>query len=240
MDFDAPIRPRNLASDYLHQATEALHNACNPAYLYAQWRPNMVRSGMGQFWMRRWAQETRFRESRTCALFAALASEAYVNEFLSALTSSRSQFKKLDEYSPVKKYTDAVAQVSGTAMFNEGDALVPTLGKLFKLRNRLAHPKPGFGTPQQLAEPFDEKIEALFPTNDLADYVVTVAGAASTLVARAYGPEAIDVPAGMIWHARGAVYDFATRFAELPAPDAPDEPSIWNVIGDDLNPRTPN
>jgi hypothetical protein len=81
---ERPERDVGLSGEYLLQALDGLHNAGDPAHLYAHWRrfpppdPEKVEADM-----RAAARRARIRAARTAVLFAALAAESYVNEFLS-------------------------------------------------------------------------------------------------------------------------------------------------------------
>lgn len=81
---ERPDRDVGLSGEYLPQALDGLHDAGDPAHLYAHWRrfppkdPAKVDADM-----RAAARRTRIQAARTAVLFAALAAESYVNEFLS-------------------------------------------------------------------------------------------------------------------------------------------------------------
>jgi len=232
------MRPRTLASGYLHQSAEAMHAAGDPRHLYRQWRQRMPPMPFGRDFMQRWARDERFRQARTCILFAAFAAEAFVNEFLAAFELPESRLKEIDMRPTVWKYIDGTAEAYGERLFWAEDEVMPTLKKLFDLRNLLAHPKPGFGSPG-FFEPDDPQFEARFAMSELAEYLVMVGGAADLLVWRAYGYGQVDPLATKLWRARTVVRDFARRRGHLPEPDEPDESSIWNQIGDYLDTQPP-
>lgn len=234
LGLQRPPRPRGLASDYLHQAADAFHAAGDPGHLYRQWPPKLPAARAGQVWMQRWVREERFRQARTCVLFAALAAEAYVNEFLAASDLSKTRLRKLDGLATVRKYTDATSEAFGEALFWHGDEVTPKLTRLFELRHQLVHPKPGFGSPGILA-PSDAELDKKFAMSDLAEYVITVGGAAEILVRRAYGYDQIDVPGSSLWRGRQALFDYADRRATLPEPDEPDERTLWQLVGDRID-----
>jgi hypothetical protein len=229
-------RPRNLAGDYLRQAAEALHAACDPEHLYKPWRPDQVRHGLGWAVMRKMAAGARFESARTSALFSALSAEALINEYLAAVAPSKSKLKQADRRSTVKKYTEVSAEFAGEPLFPEGDAVITKLEQLFELRHKLVHPKPGLGQ-GPLLDAGEPELEEMFPIADLADYIVIVGAAGTVIVNKLYGPTAIDVPGTMLWHAREAVFGLARRGATMPEPDAPGETSIWNLVGDYLDQR---
>jgi hypothetical protein len=181
--------------------------------------------------MLRWAEQERFRQARTCALFAALAAEAYVNEFLAGSDLSKARLKKLDALSTIRKYTEGTSEAFGETLFRDGDEVMPSLTRLFKLRHRLVHPKPGFGATGML-DAIDPELDELFALPELAEYVVYVGGAAEVLVRRVYGYDTIDTPASMLWRGRKAVFDYARRRATLPEPAEPDERTIWQLVGE--------
>jgi len=232
------MRPRTLASDYLHQSAEAMHAAGDPAHLYRQWRSKMPPTPFGRDFMQRWARDERHRQARTCVLFAAFAAEAFVNEFLAAFELSASRLKEIDHHPTMWKYTYGTAEAYGESLCKAADEAMPTLEKLVELRNSLAHPKPGFGFPG-FFESDDPQFEAYFAMPELAEYLVMVGGAADVLVWRAYGYGQADPPATNLWRARTVVRDFARRRSQLPKPDEPDEAPIWNQIGDYLDAQPP-
>lgn len=236
---ERPQRPRGLASEYLRQAAEAFHAAGDPEQLYAQWRPDNVRSKpFGWDFMRSWAREDRLRYARNCVLFSAFATEAFVNEFLAAFELSNRRLKELDRKPTMEKLLAGTAEAYGEAFFHDGREPVPVLRSLFDLRNRLVHPKPGFG-PTGLLGSDDPEHEEPFAMTELAEYVVMVGGVGDVLTWRAYGYERFDVVGRQLWMARPAVREYATRRLEVPDPDEPAEPTIWQIVGDHLDKMQP-
>jgi hypothetical protein len=140
----------------------------------------------------------------------------------------------LDRYPTVRKYPEGTAEAYGASLFKESNEVIPTLRKLFMLRHDLVHPKPGFGSPG-LAAPDDPDLTARFCLTELAEYLVIVGGSADLLTWRAYGYGTPDVPGPMLWRARSAIREFATRRAELPAFNEPDEQSLWKILGAHLD-----
>lgn len=236
-------RPRSLATHYLSEACDALHQAGDPEFLYRNFRPDKIQpKPFGWEWMRRWAREERFTQTVNCVLFCAFAAEAYVNEFLASFAASNSEFKRLDhKYGTPDKYLKGVEDVFGEPLFRETgdpDDVIPTLRKLFSLRNDLAHPKPGLG-PAGLSGESDPELDARLALPELANFLIIVAGAGDSLTMRAYGFEYFDLHTRSIWRARKVVREFAERCAEIPAPDAAAEPRLQFAISDYLMQQPP-
>lgn len=124
-------------------------------------RPDVPKEGFGWAVMQRMAAAERFAQARTSALFSALAAEAYINEYLAAVAPSKRKLKEADSASTVKKYTAIAAEFAGEPLFSDGDLVVKTLTKLFKLRHQLVHPKPGLGQGPVL-DSDDSELEAMF------------------------------------------------------------------------------
>lgn len=159
---------------------------------------------------------------RNAVLFAALAAESYVNEFLGAFLDG-SDYTAVDRMSPVDKYVLGTKFATGDKLFDRQGAPVTKIAALFALRNKLVHPKPGFG-PAPFAEPWGE-FEENFPPPRAAEFIVTVARAAVILVKRAYGAGHLDdVWANVIWQGREAILGYGERSTGVPGQyDQPEE-----------------
>lgn len=230
-------RPRSISTHYLTEACNALHQAGDPDYLFRKFRPDRIPKPLGWHWMERWAREERFTQSVNCVIFSAFAAEAFINEFLAAHATSNSQLKRLDRLGVVDKYLKGATEVY-EPLFRDGDEAMPVLRKLFRLRNELAHPKPGIGPPGLTGEP-DPDLDARLALPELAEFVVMTAGVGDMLTFRAYGYESFDLWARTIWRGREIVRSFAKRCAPLPEPDAPAEPSIWALLDEHFAKQTP-
>lgn len=224
-----PPRAESLAGDYLMQAVEHLHDAGDPAHLFDHWRrhPSANRDHMESEGRRR-----RLRAARTAVLLTAFSGEAYVNEFLDA----HGALAKWDREATFHKFLKGTADAYGSRLFFHDREGYQELVDLYKLRDRLVHPKPGFGAAGEhgLAREIPEKFEALFALPKVAEYIVAVAGAADVLVPRAFGFETFDLMGMTCWRGRSILRGYARRNRKLPAWDAPSERALFRQAGDYL------
>jgi hypothetical protein len=102
---------------------------------------------------------------------------------------------------------------------------------LFKLRDRLVHPKPGFGVTAVHGEPSTD-FEQLFSMPKVAEYIVMVGGSADLLMPRAYGFEGIEVAGTVVWRGRPVIREYAKRHSKLPSWDDPPERTLFRQAGD--------
>jgi hypothetical protein len=177
--------------------------------------------------MRAAALHARIRAARTTVLFVALAAESYVNEFLSV----HGALPKWDRKPTHQKFLKGTHEAYGAQLFFVDREGYQDIVDLFKLRNRLVHPKPGFGVSGLLGQP-DADFEQLFAIPKVAEYIVAVGGSADLLMPRAYGFESIDVASTAVWRGRSVIREYAQRYAELPAWDAPAERPLFRQAGD--------
>jgi hypothetical protein len=219
-----PGRPRSLSGAYLSQAVDALSDAGNPAALYRHWRERWPDDRKLQLTVLNAVQMEHVAMCRTAVLFAALAAESYVNEFL-AVHLDDEEFRKREKRPTVEKYEKWTARAYGQVIFIPGRGHLEEIAALFNVRDRLVHPKPGFGA-ASLLEPSDEFRELFAPTK-AASYIVTVGGAASVLMRRAYGFDHVDDVAEPVWQGREAIEEYARRITTLPAHDASAEPPLY-------------
>ncbi len=144
--MDAPKEPRSLAGEYLEQALDALHAAGDSHSLYPAWalapRAKLQSPALGFALVL--ARTARRRSARNAALFSALAAEAYVNEFLAAYLAG-DDLATVDRWPTVDKYVKGTRRAfDGAQLFWRGVEPMPTIRRLFKLRDQLVHPKPGY------------------------------------------------------------------------------------------------
>jgi hypothetical protein len=222
--YQFPDRPRSLSGEYLQQSLNALHSAGDP---HALWDAEFRKAELhpeGEAVGFLLAQRRRIEFARNAVLFAALAAESYINEFLAARLDGR-DFDAVDRMSTVNKYVLGTKLAMGEALFDREKPPVPALVDLFKTRNRLVHPKPGFGPPSIIgrADEYDE----LFAPSSVAWFVVMVAAAGCVLVTRAFGPKTMDIPASVIWPAHEVVLDYGRRAMTLPDRGDEPEPSLF-------------
>jgi len=173
------------------------------------------------------ALRARIRAARTAVLFAALAAESYVNEFLSV----HGALEKWDREPTHRKFLKGTHEAYGSQLFFVDREGYQPIVDLFKLRDRLVHPKPGFGVSGVHGEP-EADFERLFAMPKVAEYIVTVGGSADLLMPRAYGFESVDVAGMVIWRGKSVIREYAKRHAKLPAWDAPAERPLFRQAGD--------
>jgi hypothetical protein len=225
---ERPERGLRLSGEYLLQALDGVHAAGDPAHLFAHWRRFPPKDPVARATqMQAAARQARVRAARTAVLFAALAAESYVNEFLSV----HGVLEKWDREPTHRKYLKGTHDAYGAQLFFADREAYPEIVELLKLRDRLVHPKPGFGVATELGEP-DVKFEALFALPRVAEYVVMVGGGADLLMPRAYGFDSFDVAGTVVWRGRSVIREYAKRHSKLPAWDAPAERPLFRQAGD--------
>lgn len=218
---DEPRRdPRRLSNQYLVQAVEALESSGDPRALHEDlWKQTLPDEPGERGIHTGWARQRHQNYCRTAVLFAALAAESYVNEFLRAKLVDDDDFKSLDSLQTPDKYATGVFLLSGQRLFERGREPHNTIVDLMKLRSRLVHPKPGFGPVNPYFEPPGE-FEARFTPPRVVHYIVQVARAASVLIAEAYPLDHIDITSSIVWDGRRPLQDYGRRLKDLPGRDA--------------------
>jgi hypothetical protein len=214
-----PERRRSLSSGYLRQAVDALSEAGDPSVLYRHWRDRPPTTEPLITMVADAAREAHVTFCRTAVLFAALAAEAYVNEFL-AVHMDDEEFARRERAPTVEKYKKWTKRAYGQTIFATDREPIPELVELFQVRDRLVHPKPGFGD-GGLFEPSVE-FRALFAPPRAARFIVAAGGAASVMMRRSYGFDYVDPVAEAIWQGRETLYQHATEIANAPTIDAID------------------
>lgn len=227
-----PDRPRSLSGVYLDMAVDALQASATALAVYGG--DNVPKPGSRtEMFVYALGREKRVRYLMQGVLFSALAAESYVNEFLAVRLSGK-DLSAADRMSPVDKFVLGTKLAYGESLFFRDREPIPDLVALFALRNRLAHPKPGFGL-DPMFDDGDRPFETQFSSSSVAQYIVGVAGGAVVLIRRAYGMDTRDIPAEVLWFGRDAVYDFARSHSEPPKPgeEKPDE--IYALAADRLS-----
>lgn len=225
---ERPPRAASLAGEYLADAIDRLHDAGDPAYLYEHWRqfpPKDPDVEAGE--MRKAARRARIRAARNAVLFAAFAGEAYVNEFLAA----HGVLDEWDRERTTRKFLKGTEAAYGSPLFFADREAYPVLVELYQLRDRLVHPKPGFGG-EGIHFEASESYESLFALPKVAEYIVMVGGAADLLVPRAYGMHETDLVGLVAWRGRPVIRDYAERNRTLPAWNARSERRLFRQAGD--------
>jgi hypothetical protein len=223
-----PSQPASLAGEYLMEAVDWLHNAGDPAYLFAHWQrfppadPNAAAEEMCNA-----ARRARNRAARNAVLFAAFAGEACVNEFLAA----HGILETWDRRPTTVKFLEGTEKAYGSPLFFADREAYPVLVELYGLRDRLVHPKPGFGV-EGIHFAAGADYEALFELPTIAEYIVMVGGAADLLIPRAYGMNKVDVVGASVWRGRLVIRDYAERNRAMPAWNAPSECHLFRQAAD--------
>lgn len=221
-------RPRNMSAVYLAQALDALYATGDAPSLYESRapQPTDMRSAVQHVLATMQARQRRRMFSRLVVLFSAFAAESYVNEFLAArMSDRRKRLREMDRHSTPWKFLEGTYEAYGERLFSEDSEAMPVLRRLFKLRNKLAHPKPGFG-PATMFDA-DDEAERDFAPPKVAEFVVMVAGAGDLLIWRAYGKDTIDAIATVLWRGRSVIQGYGERAATMPTPDRPSEPPLY-------------
>lgn len=214
-------RPATLSATYLSEAIEAFGLTNDPPTLYSYLHGQRDLDQTGRALAQIEANRVRVKCSMRAVLFAALAAESHINEFLGA-RFSRQDREALDRLPTVSKYVLGFRIGSTKDPFKRDRWPVPVLKDLFKLRDRLVHPKPGFGPEPVLGPlgPFEEKLAS----RQVADYLVAVACAGFVVIKETYGPDHLDLWTDLIWFGRDVIDEFVSEAGELPPLDGP--PSI--------------
>jgi hypothetical protein len=220
---------RSLAGDYIEQALTALHASGDPGSLWPHWARDRAAEDpdaeLGFGWIN--AELARRRHSRTAILFAALSAEAYINEFLARHLVGR-DLAAVDRLPTVDKYVVGTRLVLGEVVFDRAHEPAQTIAMLFKVRDKLVHPKPGFGPHLNPLDAVQER-ETMFTPDAAGRYIAFVA-AATTVLGRQRGSK-LDMTADVIWFGRNVIFEYAARATRaLPRATAEPEPSLWSQI----------
>ena len=226
----ADERPKTLSGVYLDEASRALHDAGNASVLFGNEPPPEVSSR--DFLLLAVARRRRSLSCLRGILYSALAAESYVNEVLAAQLAG-ADLNAVDRMSPVDKFVVGTRLAFEQSLFQRDSDPIPALTQLFRLRNKLAHPKPGLGLDAMLSEETEPDFDATFGIATLAHSVVAVAQAAHRLVGSAFGR--LDSPASLIWSGRAVITSYAERYSATPQPDTATEPdlhqqALWYLV----------
>jgi hypothetical protein len=221
------VRPRNLSSTYLQEAVEGLHAMGHAPSLFQPWPPppGCADNATQRAMMFLGARQTRRVLGRKVVMFAAFAAESYVNEFIAAhVDPGTRQYQTIDRLSPVNKYLRGARDAYGETLFFREREPMPLIAGLFELRDKLVHPKPGFGLASWLEA--DDEVEEEFTPQKVAEHVIAVGGAGEVMIRRAYGFHVIDPIAAGIWLGRPVIRAYAERYVTLPRAERPSEPPL--------------
>jgi hypothetical protein len=134
------------------------------------------------------------------------------------------RLRTIDRWPTTKKYLEGTHEAYGEQLFFDDREAMPVIRELFRLRNKLAHPRPGLGVPSMFED--DNADEQEFMPSRLAEFVVMVGGAGDLLVRRAYGFHALDLMASATWYGREAIRTYGDRADNMPPPERPSEPPL--------------
>jgi hypothetical protein len=222
-------RRAGVSDEYLLQALEGLQNAGDPAYMFAYWRWCSPKAPLS--WrhakMLAEARQARIRAARTSVLFAALAAESYVNEFLSA----HGALQQWDREPTHRKYLKATTAACGSQLFFADLEPYPAIVDLFKLRDRLVHPKPGLGLAGAPGES-DAEFMRVFAMRRLAEYIVMVGYGAELLMRMTYTFDIVEMTGTVAWRGQRAILRYAKRHEQLPVWNERSERPLFNQARD--------
>ncbi|HEY5709504.1 MAG TPA: hypothetical protein VIS51_08925 [Solirubrobacterales bacterium] len=206
-----------LAGSYLDRALKELRASGSPDTLYEPRFRNPrdsrpVRGALG----RRLATSRQREATRSAVLFAMLAAEAYVNQFLEIhLTGAEAD--AADRLPTFEKFMMGPRLADGTDLFDRGAEPAGTLKKLLNQRTPLVHPKLA---PPKSQGPTYTPLEA-------AEFIVAVANAAITLIANSDPRPKLDLAIVAVQETPDYFLDYGRRATEgLPDPDGPPSPDL--------------
>jgi len=161
----------------------------------------------------------RTRWARIAIIFAAFAAEGYINRALMRGLPAR-DFDALERLSTLDKYALGPRVVFGRDLFDRGAEPLQTVGQLFELRNKMAHPKPRseqMSRDEMLAGP---EAEVYTPTD--AVRFVSAVGAAGLTLSEAIDASATDAFASLVVGMRDELLRVARMAEALPRPTLAD------------------
>ena len=134
-----------LAEDFLLEAFRVLFDTGNPAKLGIRELDLQGKSIQDQaaaiFAARQRALRKRMELARMAVLLTAIGVEAAANTYIAVMLPDH--VEPLDDLKTINKLLVAPALATGTPLFFEGTEPIGQLRTLFKLRNRIVHPKVG-------------------------------------------------------------------------------------------------
>ena len=212
----------SLGGSYLRQAAEALRATGSAEML---WPPSALGPEMRSYHDapdalvlgRRLAHMRRHDHARTAILFAMLAAEAYVNQFLAWHLTGR-DLAGADKLPTLDKFVQGPRLAIGRQLLPRGSEPTQTLSDLLALRSRLVHPKLRQRRAMHKGQLDPPDYDTFNPTT-AARYIIAVADAVGWLFVNA-DPPTSDLAVAAVDFEREAFIDHAERADRtLPGPD---------------------
>jgi hypothetical protein len=233
------MRAPSTAGVYLEQALDALRDSSSADALYGEVDPwHRDASILGSAQHKLDAANRRLRFLRASVLFAAIAAEAYANEFVAATLTS-ADAGAIDRLSTVDKLLLAPRLAGLASPFDRGREPIQGLTRLFRARNTLVHPRPG-QTGAYVHHLTDDDRRVFGPSAAIG-YIEATAHAAILLhPLRPDRPFA--APASRVWEERAVLREhiaiLGDDLTELPAPHSEPIASLMNQMHERAIART--
>lgn len=206
---------RTLAGSYLDRALEELRSAGSPEDLYPDYGGRRKFTPVGGAIGQRLAKGRQREAARSAILFAMLAAEAYVNQYLQ-IHLTGDEFDAADRLPTFEKFILGPRLVGGSEFLGRGEEPAQTLKKLLSQRSQLVHPK--------LAPPGRDGPE--YTPLEAAQFIVAAAESSGWLLANSDPQPPIDSTMIVVDQEREYFLDFArqvtNRLPEVTDPPAPD------------------
>jgi hypothetical protein len=206
---------KSLADDHLGQAAEALRSSGSPETLYIH-SARQSDKPIAHTAARALALGKRVGYSRTAILFAALACEAFINEFLDEHLSG-ADLDATDRLTTLDKYVLGPRLAIGRPLLERGHEPAQSIRDLFRLRDRLVHSKPR-EVPKRVSL-FDDPAEFdTYNPEAAAKFIVAVADAATELGHHSGGEPLQNFTVAAITLGRKVILDYGKNAKQsLPA-----------------------
>lgn len=207
---------RTLAGSYLIRAIRELRAAGSPGDLYPEYGGHRKLPPIGGAIGKRLATGRQREATRSAVLFAMLAAEAYVNQYLQ-IHLTRVEFEAADRLPTFEKFILGPRLIGGSEILERGEEPAQTLKRLLSQRSQLVHPK--------LAPPGSDGPE--YTPLEAAEFIVAAGEAAAWLLANSNPRPQIDMTMIVVDQERQYFLDFARRVTDrLPEATDPSPPDL--------------
>jgi len=230
---ERPERPTSLSSLYMKQAIEAFGDSADARSLYGTFHGRTDLDDTASAFAFLNARDRQTELQLDAVLFLALAAESYINEYVRTRFEG-ADLDAVDRLSPVNKFILAPRIDSKSTLFHRDKYPIPRLVELFALRNRLVHPKPGFGPGGPLDR--DPEFAEQFQSARVVDFMLAVGASGYLLLKRAYGRDHIDIWTHLVWKGRDELIAFAGKAFSVPDIAAESPPDLTRRLMDALVP----